>query len=191
MSPKVTISVPEDLHKKMLDLKKKLKRGFNYSRIFETAMREAIEREKVFRERLKKDPSKAKIIERLKAEKAESKENWFGKGKDDGLEWAKRAHYEEIQIVAFAEGGIFPEIPRQELNQFNPGFMSYLSDCIERIVAKAGEKPAGKISRYRETARQSWENGWVQGVKDFWLEIAREVELDSPPPPPSLKKPKK
>lgn len=189
MSPKVTISVPQDLKDEMDELKKTLKGSFSYSRIFRDAVRKAIEREESFQVRLKEDPSKEEIIERLKREKTESEEDWFTKGKNDGLEWAKRAHYEELGIVLFRPLHSRNEIPRQELGLFNPGFMSYLSDCVRRINAEIGEKPAGRISRYKKAARRSWEEGWMQGARDFWQEIATEVTGKQWGPQPVPKKP--
>lgn len=181
---RISITVPWELHEKMKPLKEKLKNSFNYSHIFQDAVRKAIERQKSFEKRLKEDPSTSKIIERLKREKAESEEDWFGKGKNDGLEWAKRAHYEELQIVIHRPLHSRNIMPLQELGQFNPGFMSYLSDCVRRITAEVGEKPAGRISKYKEAARKSWEAGWMQGVRDFWQEMAAEVTGKPWGPPP-------
>lgn len=190
---RISVTVPMDLYKeRMKPLKKKLKSSFNYSQIFQDAVKEAIERHESFQERMKKDLPRAEIVERLKAEKAESKVNWFEKGKIDGLEWAKRAHYEEIQLVAYpGPQASRIKIPRQELNQFNPGFSSYLSDCTEKIMAEAGEKPAGRLLKYRVASVNSWEQGWMQGVNDFWNEIFAEVEewpVAPPPPPPKKTK---
>ena len=93
MAKKITISVPDELHEKMQEWKKSL----NFSRIFQEAISDLIQKKDNFKKRLKEDPDMEAIIERLRKEKQESENEWFDQGKQDGIDWAKNSHYSEIK----------------------------------------------------------------------------------------------
>ena len=100
MAQKVTLSIPDMLYEKL----SKWRESFNLSKMFQDALLEAIQKKEEFQKRIKQDFDMSEIIERLKIEKFESEKNYLEMGLHKGLEWAKRAHYEDlVYAVGFEE----------------------------------------------------------------------------------------
>ena len=158
MSKKITISIPDELHEKM----EKWKENFNFSRVFQEAIREKIQRQEDFKERIVGDPKMEEVIERLSTEKRQTGADWFDWGKNDGLDWAKSSHYDEIQFVV--NGQEDPKGVVYELSQNEAYFDDMLDDYNQEHGALAiNNLPA------------DWEKGFVAGVCDFWDEVADKV----------------
>lgn len=156
MTKKITISVPDELHKKM----EKWKQVFNFSGVFQKAIQEKIRRHEDFKKRTEGDPKMKEIIERLSSEKKEAEENWFNWGKEDGLEWGKSAHYDEIQLAV--NGREDPESVVHELSDdsdFLDGYLDYYRERERGI----NDLPA------------DWERGFIAGICDFWDEVADKL----------------
>lgn len=95
MAKKVTISIPDMLHEKL----EKWRESFNLSKMFQDAVVEAIQRKEEFQKRIREDLDLGQIIDRLRAEKQQSETNSLEAGKNDGIRWAKTAHYDELQYA--------------------------------------------------------------------------------------------
>ena len=103
-------------------------------------------------------------VERLKKEKAESGEDFLNTGKVDGLEWAKVSHYLDIQNAL----------------KWNPemGYIPDKEDLREEIITMIKEDPDLGFEEHSwemtdETTE--WAKGWVEGVKEFWNQVAGRI----------------
>ena len=163
MTKKITISVPDELHERM----GKWKGSFNFSRIFQKAMWEAIIKKENFIKRIKEDTGMAETIERLREEKAESEAIWFEQGKEDALEWVHAAHYDEIKLVANSIGDYMPV---EDLEKSDENFSEYRSQILshlrENLDFELDTDSEGFVL---------WEKGWMTGVREFWDEVKQQI----------------
>jgi hypothetical protein len=152
-SKNVTVTVPEELSEKM----EKWKDAFNYSRIFQEAVSEAIQRKEDFQKRIKEDPDMEQIIERLKEEKTESEKGMSAKVKELGSEWAKCIHYDVLRFIVKNPESSKPV--QIVMNEPDSPHMEWLKE---------------ELTRYRYRIDDLDENFWVtftEGVQEFWDEI--------------------
>ena len=157
MSKMTTISIPDDLHEKM----QKWKGHFNFSRVFQDAIREKIERKENLQKRLENGGFDMEAtVERLRAERDEADDDLFEEGKIDGLEWAKQSHYLSIKdMLEFdPEMGELPDQP--ELSQ-------EITDMIHGAENLAFEPNSWVM----DDATIKWAEGLVEGVKEFWSQV--------------------
>jgi len=171
VTKKITISVPDELHEKM----EKWKDSYNFSRVFQEAIGEKIQRKEAFQERLKGDPDMEAIVERLKQEKLSLETDRHESGKNDGLRWAKSADYEDLQYVL----GWNPDndswnhgkLPH-DLHEQNESLDDYFNEIIEsdsllEYDSYTGE-PTSHLTEYVA--------GWTEGVAEFWNEIESKLQ---------------
>jgi len=95
MAQKITLSVPDLLHEKL----KEWRTSFNLSKMFQEALTEAIQKKEEFRKRFTEDFDMPEIITRLRREKLLWEKKYYTFGKNEGLKWAKIAHYSELLYV--------------------------------------------------------------------------------------------
>ena len=95
MAQKITLSVPDLLHEKL----KEWRTSFNLSKMFQEAVTDAIRKKEEFQKRFSKDYNMSEIIKRLKQEKLIWEKQFYKLGKEEGLQWAKTAHYEDLLYV--------------------------------------------------------------------------------------------
>lgn len=171
MTKKITISVPDELHEKM----EKWKESFNFSRVFQEAISEKIQRKEDFQERLKGGSNMQTIIERLKEEKIKSGEDYYEEGKKDGLEWAKAAHYDEIQYALQWE-------TVKDIQQHQPGLFATDPTKDEVLGEYFGEVMKEDLYMGFDTNHDmpndhfiAWEIGWKEGIEAFWNEVAEHL----------------
>ena len=167
MVKKITISVPDELHKKMEVWKKSI----NFSGVFQEAIADLIEKKENFQQRLKGDPKMEEIIERLKTEKAQSEKDYFELGKNEGLAWAKAAHYEEIKYV------LFRHIPRQmpdDNNTIGAGLCEYFVGIVEENEVFQFNMDAATPEWLNEFGSK-FLDGWQEGVSEFWYEVEKHL----------------
>ena len=103
-----------------------------------------------------------KIIERLKKEKNESLKEWFQIGKGKGQEWAKEAHYDELQMVVNAK---HQRVPMKKLIEFESGNEDWFKEEIYDLypVIKGTEPDA------------TLQAGFMEGVREFWSAIQGKI----------------
>jgi len=157
MAPKVTISVPDDLHEKMQEWKD----AFNYSGIFQEAVKKAIARKESFQKKIREEnPTMEQVVERLRMEKEESEESWFQNGKDEGLIFAKLSHYDAIKLVVDASD--LDDIEKQ-LREYDE---TYWDEKYRELRQELDTDYLEGELRYYE-----WQRGFIQGVTEFWDEV--------------------
>ena len=164
MVKKITISVPDELHQKMMEVKE----VFNFSRVFQDAISNLIQRREDFQKRLKGDKKMAEIIERLHKERAESEGNYFEYGKTKGLIWAKSTHYQEI---VYALKWDVHEKPVDE-NLFDY-FKNYFLESDEYPFFDYETDPL--VPEWVNSCMYSFLLGWKEGVAEFWYEIKDKI----------------
>ncbi|WP_408998167.1 hypothetical protein ACJ77P_10270 [Syntrophus buswellii] len=171
-SKKITVTVPAELSEKMGAWKE----DFNFSKLFQDAVMEAIKKKEDFRNRIKEEASMEQVIARLRQEKAKLKDDSFEQGKRDGLAWAKDAHYSALKYAALNfvpmdyleeeaiysydpfQDEILGEYLKQELNKNEyMSFETFDDGCMPNKY-------------YRE-----WECGWKDAVREFWDEIKDKI----------------
>jgi len=156
MPKRITISVSDGLHQKMMEVKE----VFNFSKVFQDAITELIERREDFQKRLKGDDKMTEIIERLRKEQAESESYFFEDGKVEGLDWAKSAHYEEIQYVLSwdVRGEPADDSVLEYFNEY------YLEDDEYPLFSYGTDA-------WVNESMEKFLEGWKEGVVSFWDEI--------------------
>jgi hypothetical protein len=161
---KITISVPDELHEKMMTWKN----SFNFSRVFQEAMGDLIRKKEEFNKRLKGGTDMTEVIERLKKEKYDVENECFEEGKEDGLEWAKVAHYADLQeaINWNAQRGDDPT--RHANEQISENFKSILG---EHEYPDLGFDVRGLAN----DALDKFVEGWIEGVQEFWNEVKSKI----------------
>jgi len=168
LTKKITISVPDELHEKM----EKWKDSFNFSKVFQDAISEAIQKKENFQKRLTEVSTMEQVIERLKKEKTEAESDYFEQGKGDGLDWAKTASYEDL---------LYGATKFEPINEFSEHFISYdpernevLGDYFKEIIEE--NESMGFIETMPgnwvpNEFFNAWEEGWATGIREFWAEI--------------------
>lgn len=158
MAKRITISVPDDLHEKM----KEWKTTLNFSRVFQQAVANMIRKKEALRHKITEEIDLASVIDRLKREKFEFENTIVERGKKDGLEWSRTAHYRELQYALTWN-------PDE-----NPSKDEHLGDYFSHILKKyrnwITETGRQAQSRLNEISLK-YLDGWKEGVEIFWNEV--------------------
>jgi Arc/MetJ-type ribon-helix-helix transcriptional regulator len=153
MAKRVTVSIPDMLHEKM----EKWRESFNLSKMFQDAVMEAIQKKEDFQKRIREDLDLQDIIGRLRQEKARSEGDSFESGRQDGLLWARSAHYDDLMYaVTWTDYDI--AVKDLILGGF---FRDRLKD---RQLLKANAEGDGESFLI-------YVKGWKNGIEQFWNEI--------------------
>jgi len=175
VSKKITLSISEELSEKM----DKWKDSFNFSKVFQDAMSEAIQKKEDFQARLKGSASMEEIIERLKKERAEVAVDYKEKGKADGLAWAKAASYEDLYYAAEGKGALFSWDPDERssdmiFNDHSREVGNYWNNMILNDACMgwvAVEDDPDERADVPNEFLSAWFDGWFEAVEAFWSEI--------------------
>ena len=158
MTQKITLSIPDLLHEKL----KEWRSSFNFSKMFQEAVTDAIQRKEEFQKRFKQEFDMQEVIHRLKAEKTAWENQFYKKGKLEGMRWASSAHYQDLMHVLHFEGTY--DITSDET----------MREYFTQIYRDAElEKYAGTDSVFHE---QKFLDGWHSGVSDFWNQVKGELQ---------------
>ncbi len=165
---KFNLSVPDALARKIDDRRDQLG---NLSAIFQNALAEKIMKQEEFEERLKGDQDMEAIIARLKREKAQFQNDYFSKGREDGLRWAKAASYKDLEYARRfdpkGKDGLYdPTIPLHD-----DVLGHYFIDALE---ADPLTDPGYDEDELNEYAKK-WLDGWVEAVHRFWQEVSDKI----------------
>jgi len=150
VAKKITLTIPESLHKKL----EEWRTSFNMSGIFQDALTEAIKRKEEMQQRMSEDFNIAEVIERLKKEKETWQIRNFKKGEQYGMDWAMKAHYEDLVKAVNSKIEILKKDPG-----YKDMFQKNLTDLNEWATAK---------NRDIDEASQRFMEGWQKGVLSFW-----------------------
>ncbi len=163
MTRKITLSIPDMLYEKM----EEWRQSFNFSKMFQDALAEAIHKKEEFQRRLQEDHDMAAIIDRLKQEKKQAEGNYSENGHIKGLQWAKSAHYNDL-IYAL---GLSSAKEMTEDDTLGEYFNTIIcSDHIMKNTTTDGVNNHG-INKYAKL----FLDGWRRGVRDFWNEIKEKI----------------
>jgi len=157
MTRKITLSIPDMLYEKM----EEWRQSFNFSKMFQDALAEAINKKEEFQRRLREDHDMAAIIDRLKHEKKQAEGNYSENGHLKGLQWAKSAHYNDL-IYALGLSSSKEMAVDEMLGSYFSGLFS--SDHLMETTPD-GVNKYGKL----------FLDGWRRGVRDFWNEIKEKI----------------
>ncbi len=155
MAQKITLSIPDLLHEKL----KAWRASFNLSKMFQEALTDAIQKKEEFQKRFSKDYNMSEIIKRLKQEKLIWEKQYYKLGKEEGLRWAKTAHYEDLLYVV----------------EFNDTYKlisdSKMSDYFNKIYHSSElAKHSGSTDH-----EQLFIEGWSDGILEFWNHVKEKL----------------
>lgn len=159
---KITISVPDDLYKKMQEWKSTL----NFSKVFQNAMYEIIQKKEALKSKIREDVDLESVVNRLKKEKNEHELNITEWGKKDGLEWCKTAHYRELQYALAWKSYENPHLD-EELGDYFSHMLEKHMSCLMTTGKKAQYQLSDFSERYLK--------GWKEGVELFWNEVKDKI----------------
>ncbi|EKD38287.1 MAG: hypothetical protein ACD_75C00789G0002 [uncultured bacterium] len=157
MAKKVTISIPDMLHEKL----ETWRESFNLSKMFQDAVVEAIQRKEEFQKRIREDLDLGQIIERLRSEKMQSETNSLEAGKNDGIRWAKTAHYDDLQYALH-----WSDLENAAKDSVLGHYFTTNASLSRLLQSNTYCDPKYALS---------YLNGWKQGVEQFWEEIREKL----------------
>lgn len=171
MVKKFNLSVPDELAERI-----EARRDYlgSLSAIFQDAVAKKLQQKEDFERRIKEETSMEEVIERLKAEKTKAETDYFSKGKQDGLKWAKSASYTDLQYaIRFdpgeltAHGMMYP--PDAILRDERLG--DYFSEILETHPLMRPEDEDDILNDFAE----EWLNGWIEAINAFWDEVSDKL----------------
>lgn len=155
MAQKITLSVPDLLHEKL----KEWRDSFNLSKMFQEALTEAIQKKEEFQKRFSKEYNMSEIIKRLKQEKLIWEKQYYKLGKEEGLRWARTAHYEELLYVL------------EQNDTYSLISSSKMSDYFDKLYQTHElEKLSGSVDH-----EQMFIDGWSDGIVEFWNHVKEKL----------------
>lgn len=157
MAKKVTISIPDMLHEKL----EKWRESFNLSKMFQDAVSEAIQKKEEFQKRIQEDLDLGQTIERLRKEKMQSEGNYFESGKNDGIQWAKTSHYDDLQ---YALNWNDPENATKD--KILGDYFCHIHDSNRLFNSNIHSNPEYFFNYLR---------GWKEGIELFWEEVREKL----------------
>jgi flagellar biosynthesis/type III secretory pathway protein FliH len=161
MVKKITISVPDDLHEKMMQNRNR----FNFSQVFQEAISKKITSIEQFLKTRTEGINMGAIIERLKSEKNESGDNWFEEGKKDGFDWGTEAHYEEITNVLDIEY----DQNNWPINESIKEHLDHLKHDTDGEYEVLFDDYSLSLLGYK------YLDGFEEGIKEFWDQIKDKI----------------
>lgn len=157
MAQKITLSIPDLLHEKLDEWRT----SFNFSKMFQEALTDAIQRKEEFQKRFSDDFDISEIVNRLKQEKLVWEKQYYKKGKAEGFRWAKAAHYKNLLYVLQFEG-TYELISDPEMNQY-----------FEQIYQSTDLATYSKSESVDH--EQRFMDGWFKGVLEFWNQVKEKI----------------
>ena len=163
MVQRINVSLPDDLFEKI----QKYKNEMNLSGIFQEAVAAKVAKKEEYQNYKQKTGGKKKmeqIAERLKREKDRFETGSYDDGKKVGYSLAQTLSYEELQYV----------INTEDANAINVGEDKYFSEYFKEAVFDEGlfeKRLVFTADGHYTDCFEDWLNGWIDGVKDFWIEV--------------------
>ncbi len=174
MAKRITISVPDKLHEKIEEWRSSI----NFSKEFQKHITGLIEKKEHYQKKLKGEDM-AQIIERLKEQQDESQGDLRFFGKNEGLSWAKSAHYNDLQYVLKWDGGIMPDqYDNEELHLYFHSLITkgdYYSDHRHQAALLIQYNEDQFHDHWLNEHGEIFLDGWLEGVNDFWDEVSDKL----------------
>ena len=163
MAQKITLSIPDLLHEKLTEWRS----SFNFSKIFQEALTEAIQKKEELQRRFSEELDMPDIIRRLQAEKLAWENKYYRSGKAEGLRWSRSAPYEALVHVVHIKDTYDSEntydLTRHK--DYQPYFRQiYETHELGRYTAETGADH-----------EQKFMDGWLDGVLTFWNEVKEQI----------------
>lgn len=134
---KVTISVPDELHRSLERFRERLK----ISKICQDALAKEIAKlEQLPRGALELE----ELVERLRHEKADADRQWFAQGVTDGISWTRGASYPELLAAADTDRALGKE------------GRSAVRAGMKRYQADPGFDEESYVAGWRTAAAEVW-----------------------------------
>jgi hypothetical protein len=181
MVKKFNLSVPDELAEKIEERRAELG---NLSSIFQEAVGKIITQKEEFEARLKGDDDMEAIVARLKKEKLEITREYYDRGLEDGLAWAKAASYQDLMNVIntdfVAPNGVDFYVHYILVNDS-------IGDMFREVFRDPVMDMDHILDEYRHPHRvdpeeyclygpsQQYFNGWIEAVHAFWDKVAEQV----------------
>ncbi len=105
------------------------------------------------------------IIDRLKEEKLEWITDYRQEGFNDGFEWAKEAHYLELQEVLVWDGDQREMPVVEDLNEY---FWNIIAEDENLDLQSWCDGQSHELN-------DLYINGWSEGAKTFWEEVKDKI----------------
>ena len=157
MTQKITLSIPDMLHEKLTEWRS----SFNFSKMFQEALTDAIQKKEELQRRFSDEFDMQDVITRLREEKLAWENNSYQIGKNNGLKWARSAHYTDLLYVVNCENTY--ELIEHAL--YKPYFQKlYETHTLGKY------SPQGGVDH-----EQKFIDGWFDGVKSFWNEVRKKI----------------
>ena len=157
MAQKITLSIPDMLHEKLT----RWRSSFNFSKMFQEALTEAIQKKEELQKRFSDDFDMPDIVKRLRHEKKKWEDSHYKTGKEHGIRWARNAHYEDLLYVLYIEDTY--SITSDD------NYKTYFEELYE----------ANDLGRYAAVGgadhEQRFIDGWFEGVNSFWNEVKEQI----------------
>lgn len=157
MAKKVTISIPDMLYEKL----EKWRESFNLSKMFQDAVSEAIQKKEEFQKRIREDIDLGQVVERLRKEKMQSEGNYFESGRNNGLQWARTAHYDDLQYALK-----WKELENATEDKVLGDYFSHIRASTHLFNSHPYSDPEYFFNYLQ---------GWKQGIEQFWQEIREKL----------------
>lgn len=157
MAQKITLSIPDMLHEKL----KEWRNSFNFSKMFQEAVTDAIQKKEEFQKRFSDDFDMAEIIKRLKEEKLTWIRQFYRTGRKEGHKWARSAHFEDLLYVL------------QTRNTYRIIEESRFKEYFDTIINinRVNQFPMENMQEHRKM----FLDGWFFGVTEFWNQVKEEL----------------
>ncbi|MCG8642417.1 MAG: hypothetical protein MI862_22010 [Desulfobacterales bacterium] len=161
MTQKITLSIPDMLHERLTEWRS----SFNFSKLFQDALTEAIEKKENFQNRLSNDMDMGEIIKRLRREKLTWGKKHFEIGKKEALGWARTAKYEALLYVTSFE--------RYYDIIFDPQMIHYFKQAYQTagLVPYPEAGPAEQLPDHDK----KFIDGWFNGLHEFWDQVKDKI----------------
>ena len=168
MTRKITISVSDELHEKMM----KWKDSFNFSKIFQKYITREIEYKERFQAKLKEDQSMEEI---LAEGDFESEGGQYQTGKDFGFAYAKSLRYHELKpYEEFIEGWNKQDPEIIERIHYDLDIIS----IFDRLgLIDDSLQPSDIDTKDVNYFAPQFDTGLIDGVMEFIQEECRSVEV--------------
>jgi hypothetical protein len=157
MAQKITLSIPDLLHEKL----KEWRNSFNFSKMFQEAVTDAIQKKEEFQKRFSEDFDMSEIIKRLQREKLIWEKQFFKSGKNEGIKWARSARYEDLLYVV----------------NFNDTYKLTDDDKFKSYFQEI--HTINELGKYTDDSAVDYElmfmEGWFLGVNEFWSQIKEQI----------------
>jgi hypothetical protein len=161
MTYKITLSIPDMLHEKLTEWRE----SFNFSKLFQEALTEAIEKKESFQQRISKEIDMSEVIARLRKEKMKWGNKYFEMGKKEALGWAKTARYETLLYVTRIEE--YCDLLS------DPAMQQYFKKAYQsmNLIPFPEQIPENDLTDHDK----QFLDGWFSGVSEFWTLVKDKI----------------